>query len=98
MGTEIAPVSLPRAMVRTMDDDNDDDGPWAADDEIENSGQRKRAEVAPEMASLRKDVDQPIVISVVLGVVVLFLCSLAISQAMERHRASAHRHRRTAIW
>lgn len=68
MGTEIAPVSLPRAMVRTMDDDNDDDGPWAADDEIENSGQRKRAEVAPEMASLRKDVDQLIVISVVLGV------------------------------
>lgn len=87
-GTEIAPVSLPRAMVRTMDDSNDDDGPWAAD-EIGNVGQRKRAEVAPEMASLRKDVDQLIVISAVLVVVVLFLCCLAISQAMERHRASA---------
>ncbi|KPN48246.1 MULTISPECIES: hypothetical protein [Mycobacterium] len=89
MDTEIGPVSLPRAMVKTMNDNDDDDGPpWAADDEIE-SGQRKRAEVAPEMATLRKNVDQLIVISVVLGVVVLFLCCLAISQAMERHRASA---------
>lgn len=76
-------------MVKAMNDN--DEGPchWAADDEIENTGRRKRDEVAPEMATLRKDVDQLIVISAVLGVVVLFLCCLAISQAVERHRASA---------